>query len=473
MHGPGVTVQDALSPRDGLEPPTADLAGTARRDGVVGHTQTAATARRRGKPIILRRDFNGVEQGQPLVHFVALARTIDDFEATRRAMNGAQAMAAGPAVGRRSTTASTSGSPCTIARTSSSRRAPPARSPAFPARRRPHERPIGGGARSPGDGRRRAGRHARSRARRVPACGRTDGPYGVVVRAQPTTRSAGTAVDVTAYVVGQRLGEPDLGAKLTLRLSGPDGTRVLHPVLVGDGYEAIVPVRSADAWRHWSVDATVVGDEGTARVHGDPLDDAATIPGWAPPAGGALLAGALLVGVVVWRRRGGAPAAEEDAVDDWGPRPRPHGPRRLIRRGRASVLRDRRDHGCSGRGDEIGRREAEVEATPAAAHVHGVEQLGGLVEHGRGGACAARPARSRRRRSPSCAARRPDRPSPLACRRRPTPALRDRACRSPARSRRWSCPSTSASSVLNTCSGSSPSACAASAPKFRLRGSCS
>jgi hypothetical protein len=99
MHGPGVSARAALDPGSGLEPATADLGATARRYGVVGHAQAAATARRREKPIILRRDFNGVERGQPMTHFVALARTIEDFEATRKAMDAARAQAASESVG--------------------------------------------------------------------------------------------------------------------------------------------------------------------------------------------------------------------------------------------------------------------------------------------------------------------------------------------------------------------------------------
>ncbi|MDQ8046464.1 MAG: hypothetical protein REI11_17805, partial [Patulibacter sp.] len=99
MHGPGVTVKEAFEPGDGLTPPTPDVAATARKYGVVGHTQAAAVARKRDKPLIIRRDFNGVEHGQPLVHFVALSRTVEDFEATRKAMNADKAVAANPEVG--------------------------------------------------------------------------------------------------------------------------------------------------------------------------------------------------------------------------------------------------------------------------------------------------------------------------------------------------------------------------------------
>jgi hypothetical protein len=60
---------------------------------VVGHSQTSARARRNGKPIILRRDFNTVDGGHAGLHFVSLQQTIEDFITTRTEMNGAQAAA--------------------------------------------------------------------------------------------------------------------------------------------------------------------------------------------------------------------------------------------------------------------------------------------------------------------------------------------------------------------------------------------
>jgi len=66
--------------------------------GVVGHAQTSARARRNGKPIILRRDFNTVDGGHAGLHFVALQRTIDDFVKTRRAMNASGAEFQNPVI---------------------------------------------------------------------------------------------------------------------------------------------------------------------------------------------------------------------------------------------------------------------------------------------------------------------------------------------------------------------------------------
>jgi hypothetical protein len=57
------------------------------RYGVIGHSQTSALARRHGKPLIIRRDFNTVDGGYAGLHFVSVQRSIDDFVVTRNAMN--------------------------------------------------------------------------------------------------------------------------------------------------------------------------------------------------------------------------------------------------------------------------------------------------------------------------------------------------------------------------------------------------
>ena len=68
------------------------------RYGVVGHAQTSATARRKGRPIILRRDFDTTDGGEAGLHFVALQRTIEDFVATRTAMNASSAQLRNPSI---------------------------------------------------------------------------------------------------------------------------------------------------------------------------------------------------------------------------------------------------------------------------------------------------------------------------------------------------------------------------------------
>jgi hypothetical protein len=61
------------------------------RYGVIGHAQTSARARRNGRPLIIRRDFNTTDGGRAGLHFVSVQRTIDDFVITRNAMNATDA----------------------------------------------------------------------------------------------------------------------------------------------------------------------------------------------------------------------------------------------------------------------------------------------------------------------------------------------------------------------------------------------
>jgi len=68
------------------------------RYGVIGHSQASARARRDGKTVILRRDFDTVDGGQAGLHFVSLQRTIADFVTTRKAMNQANAQLQNPAI---------------------------------------------------------------------------------------------------------------------------------------------------------------------------------------------------------------------------------------------------------------------------------------------------------------------------------------------------------------------------------------
>jgi hypothetical protein len=74
------------------------LIDQAIRRGTIGHAQASARARRDGKPLILRRDFNTVDGGQAGLHFVSLQRTIADFVTTRTAMNQAQAQLQNPVI---------------------------------------------------------------------------------------------------------------------------------------------------------------------------------------------------------------------------------------------------------------------------------------------------------------------------------------------------------------------------------------
>jgi hypothetical protein len=67
--------------------------------GVIGHSQSSARARRNGKPIILRRDFDTVDGGHAGLHFVSVQRSIADFVTTRTAMNQPNAPLENPAIG--------------------------------------------------------------------------------------------------------------------------------------------------------------------------------------------------------------------------------------------------------------------------------------------------------------------------------------------------------------------------------------
>ena len=65
---------------------------------MIGHAQTSARARRHGKPLIIRRDFDTVDGGQAGLHFVSLQRSIEDFVTTRNAMNASSAQLQNPAI---------------------------------------------------------------------------------------------------------------------------------------------------------------------------------------------------------------------------------------------------------------------------------------------------------------------------------------------------------------------------------------
>ncbi|WP_254536043.1 DUF7405 family protein [Halomarina litorea] len=60
----------------------------AREHDVVGHHEKVARVREDGDPLLLRRDFNTVDGGHAGVHFLSYQRSLADFQATRKAMNG-------------------------------------------------------------------------------------------------------------------------------------------------------------------------------------------------------------------------------------------------------------------------------------------------------------------------------------------------------------------------------------------------
>ena len=99
MYAPEVTPEQVAKFTTDAESDPNLLSQAISRYGVVGHAQTSARARRDGKPLIIRRDFNTVDGGQAGLHFVSVQRTIEDFITTRDAMNASQAQLQNPAIG--------------------------------------------------------------------------------------------------------------------------------------------------------------------------------------------------------------------------------------------------------------------------------------------------------------------------------------------------------------------------------------
>jgi len=99
MYAPEITPADVVRFTDDAPSEPGRYAQAARRYGVVGHSQTSARARRHGKPLIIRRDFNTVDGGLAGLHFVAVQKSIADFVTTRKAMNAANASYLNPSIG--------------------------------------------------------------------------------------------------------------------------------------------------------------------------------------------------------------------------------------------------------------------------------------------------------------------------------------------------------------------------------------
>ena len=96
MYAPQVTPEQVAHFTTDAESDPNLLGQAINRYGVIGHAQTSARARRNGKPLIIRRDFNTVDGGQAGLHFVSVQRTIEDFITTRNAMNASQRAAPEP-----------------------------------------------------------------------------------------------------------------------------------------------------------------------------------------------------------------------------------------------------------------------------------------------------------------------------------------------------------------------------------------
>lgn len=98
MYAPQVTPRQVNEFTTDAESDPKLLGQAISRYGVIGHSQTSARARRHGKPLIIRRDFNTVDGGQAGLHFVSIQRRIADFVTTRTAMNAASAQLYNPAI---------------------------------------------------------------------------------------------------------------------------------------------------------------------------------------------------------------------------------------------------------------------------------------------------------------------------------------------------------------------------------------
>ena len=98
MFSPQTSPADVQRLTDDAPSDPQKLEQAIGRYGVIGHAQTTARARRDGRPLIMRRDFNTTDGQQAGLHFVALQRTIADFVTTRNAMNAAAAQLQNPAI---------------------------------------------------------------------------------------------------------------------------------------------------------------------------------------------------------------------------------------------------------------------------------------------------------------------------------------------------------------------------------------
>jgi dye decolorizing peroxidase len=98
MYAPQVTPEQASQFTTDAESDPNLLSQAVTRYGVIGHAQTSARARRDGKPVILRRDFDTTDGGLAGLHFVSLQRTIADLVSTRTAMNAAGTQLQSPSI---------------------------------------------------------------------------------------------------------------------------------------------------------------------------------------------------------------------------------------------------------------------------------------------------------------------------------------------------------------------------------------
>jgi hypothetical protein len=94
MYSPETTAAGVQEITEDQADTTADtnaIATAIKQYGMVGHSQATAQARKQGRPLIIRRDFNTTDAGYAGLHFVSVQRSIEDFVVTRNAMNASGA----------------------------------------------------------------------------------------------------------------------------------------------------------------------------------------------------------------------------------------------------------------------------------------------------------------------------------------------------------------------------------------------
>lgn len=90
MYSPETTaagVQRITEDKADTTADTKQIGQAIQKYGMIGHSQATAQARRHGRPVIVRRDFNTVDDGYAGLHFVSIQRSYQDFVVTRNAMN--------------------------------------------------------------------------------------------------------------------------------------------------------------------------------------------------------------------------------------------------------------------------------------------------------------------------------------------------------------------------------------------------
>ena len=98
MYSPQTTVTAARRFTTDASGNPGRIIEAIHRHSRIGHAQAAAQARRHGRPIIIRRDFDTIDGGHAGLHFVSLQRSIQDFVVTRNAMNAAAAHELNPEI---------------------------------------------------------------------------------------------------------------------------------------------------------------------------------------------------------------------------------------------------------------------------------------------------------------------------------------------------------------------------------------